>query len=311
VTFILRKPPDFESVTNAGDACMGDRIELESVGSQAPLPRGESPLTRRARPRGFVQQVSTVLIQPGLFFRSLLAAGHESRQWLWAAILILALVGISAVRHEALAGAGADTVQLPPGASGPGGPPMSGPAGPAGPGGPSIPGSAAGMSDVAATWTTALLAASGVIVAWIVVAALLSLVPMFNGVAPSFARNMQIAVWASMPLGLMAALQLIYYSAGGMPGEAGISGLLTQWSGYADLPVFLQSVVLSLTSQLTIFWVWNLVLIGLGARLALGGKRWAAAFVVLIWIVLVVVTPVAVGTTRAPLPEAPEIITLP
>lgn len=188
---------------------------------------------------------------------------------------------------------------------------MSGPVGPAGPGGPGAPGSAAGTSDVAATWTTALLAASGMVVAWIVVAGLLSLAPMFNGAAPSFARNLQIAVWASAPFGLMAALRLIYYSAGGMPGEAGISGLLPQWSGYADLPVFLQSVVLSLAGQLTVFWVWNLVLIGLGARLALGGTRWASAFVVLIWIVLVVVTPVAVGTTRAPLPEAPEIITLP
>ncbi|MBI5667373.1 MAG: hypothetical protein HZC41_05135 [Chloroflexi bacterium] len=275
----------------------------------------------RSRPRSLVGQISLVLLEPGAFFRALPFAAN-SRQWVWAALLILALVGISAVRQEALlngdtGAAPVDTGAFPGGnvSGGGGGPVPIGPGvvavQPGGfPGGggeaPPIPptDTSAAAPDVSATWTTALLAASGVILGWAILAVLLCEVSLFNGVAPSLGHNVQIAIWTSVPFGLMAALQLLYYAAGGTVGEPGISGLLTQWEGYAALPTFTRSLLLSLTSRLTLFWLWSLVLIYIGGRMALQGKAWAVLIVVVVWVVIVVVVPVLTGAVAAP-EEAP------
>lgn len=270
----------------------------------------------RSRPRGLVGQISLVLLEPGAFFRALPFV-ENSRQWVWAALLILALVGISAVRQDALLNG--DTGVTPidsgifPGGDGGGGgigrpvgPGVVIPSDPFGGGeAPPVPAEpTVSSTDVSATWTTALLAASSVILGWFILALLLCEVSLFNGVAPSLGRNVQIAIWTSVPFGLMAALQLLYYAAGGTVGEPGISGLLARWDGYAALPAFTKSLLLSLTSRLTLFWLWSLVLLYIAGRMALRGKAWAVLIVVVVWVIVVVVVPVLTGAVTVADDEA-------
>lgn len=273
-------------------------------------------LARSARPRSLVGQVGMVLLEPGAFFRALPFV-ESSRQWVWAALLILALVGISAVRQDALLNGGGSNTPASmepvfPDADISGGGVISGGGGvliPSDPFGggeapPIAPEPAAASGDVSATWTTALLAASSVILSWFILAVLLCEVSLFNGVAPSLGRNVQVAIWTSVPLGLMAALQLLYYAAGGTVGQPGISGLLAEWQGYAELPTFSRSLLLSLTSRMTLFWLWSLVLLYIGGRMALNGKAWAVMIVVVVWVIIIVVAPVLTGAITAPEKEA-------
>src|SRR5512133_3254399 len=79
---------------------MGDK-QIQTINNQ------DYALARRTRPRGLVGQMSMVLLEPGSFFHALPLA-ESSRQWVWAALLILALIGFSAVRQNALAEAAAN-----------------------------------------------------------------------------------------------------------------------------------------------------------------------------------------------------------
>ena len=152
-------------------------------------------------------------------------------------------------------------------------------------------------ADLLASWAFEM---EGVILGWFVLTVILSEVTLFNGRVPSLGQNFQVAVWASIPFALMAGLQLIYYAAGGKAGDVGVSGLLAEWGGYSRLPDFWRNVILSLASRLTLFWLWSLILIYIGARNALRGKRWASALVVVVWATLLVVVPVITGAVKAP-----------
>ncbi len=273
--------------------------------------RNNYPLARQARPRGLVGQVWALALQPNYFFSTLPQVG-DARQWFIVAVLILALNGFAAVRQEALAGgAGADAgggAAIPGDLGGlPGDPFQSG----GGPGGfdPGIlapqPQAPAASGDIASTWVTALISGSHIILGWLILMVLLGLVPMFNGRRPNFGQNLQIAIWTSVPFGLMAGLQLIFYAAGGTVGAQGIAGLLTFWQPYQDMATFGQSLLLSLASRLTVFWVWSLALVFIGARSALQGKVWAVLIVVVVWALILVVAPVLTGAIAAPpKPEA-------
>jgi hypothetical protein len=105
----------------------------------------------------------------------------------------------------------------------------------------------------------------------------------------------------------MALLNLIFYSVGGQPPSPGISTLLTVPpfdATYMGLPAFPQALLMSLTSRITFFWLWSLVLIYLGARHTLNGKRLAALLVVIAWVVLLVVIPAIINNATAA-PVAP------
>ena len=289
-----------------------------------PVRNRDYQITQRTRPRGLWGQVWLSVLQPAYFFRTLPLL-EDTRTWLWAAALILTLTGISAVRQDALlkgdtgAPAAIDFNNAASGGDGTGDTgvrPTKGGFSPApvdggGGGGeipfdsgvpPSIPtdGTGGSTSNITTTWTTALLAGTTVIIGWFVLTIILSEVTLFNGRAPSLGQNFQVAVWASIPFALMAGLQLIYYAAGGKIGGAGLSGLLVEWSGYDTLPSFWRSIILSLTSRLTLFWVWSLILIYIGARHTLHGKRWASILVVIVWATLLVVVPVVTGAVKAP-----------
>lgn len=295
-----------------------------------PVRNRDIQIIRQARPRSVWGQVWNVTLQPTGFFLALPQAPSSSRQWFWVAILILALNGFSAVRQEAIRnGSGgssdpafaADSSFSDPSSGGfsaiPGGISAQ-PSIPSGPpvdfGPPTDSGSESGGSDVSSSWVTALISASTILVGWFILAIILCEVPLFNGVRPTFGQNLQIAIWTTVPLGVMAGLQVIYIAAAGQVGAEGISGLLTLWKGYDDLSPFLRSVLLSLTSHLTVFWVWTLVLIYIGARQALNGKVWSSALVVVIWALVVIMVPVATGAISAPeaaVEPLPEPIVLP
>lgn len=271
-----------------------------------PVRNRDYAIIRQPRPRGVMSQVMTVALQPTYFFRSLPNVS-DTRQWFWVAALILILVGLSAVRQESLQSAGGANTVIPPVIDSPS-PGIERPGDSGFPGGP-FPGDTGGVplpnvpttpTDITSTWTTALISSSHIILGWFILAVLLSEVPLFNGVSPSLGQNLQIAIWTSVPVGVMAGLQLVYFAAGGVPREAGLMGLLNYWEGYQQLPTFVQSLLMSLTSRLTIFWLWTLVLLYIGARNALRGKRWAAWLVIVMWVAVLVVVPVLTGAIAAP-----------
>ncbi len=259
----------------------------------------ETMLVQQTRPRSLIGQIQALLLQPGSFFRGLTA----SRQWLWAALLILALTGAAAVRQAALIAAAASPdsgapVAIDPSMSGgfPGGgggidsgiPPDGG-----------IPGAAPAPGNVIGTWTTALVAAGTIALGWLIQMVLLCEVSLFRGHAPSLGQNLRIAVWASLPLALMAGLQLAYYAAGGSVGQAGLVGYVGQIPGYEQQSPFAQALILSALSRATIFWLWSALLLYFGARHALGGHWLTSALVVLMWAAVLIVAPVATGAIIA------------
>jgi hypothetical protein len=275
--------------------------------------RQDLQLVRQGRPRSLWSQVWTVALQPNTFFQALPQVQSSNRQWFWVAVLILALTGFSAVRQEALRGGSTTTSDFSPAPVTDFGDPFGGGGGSSSdfsglpgefPGSdtggiPTIP-DTSGSSDTASTWVTALISGSHIILGWAILSILLCEVSLFNGVRPNLGQNIQIAIWTTVPLGIMAGLQLVYYAAGGQPGTDGIAGLLPLWSGYNQQPQFLRSLLLSLTSRGTLFWLWSLALIYIAARATLQGKHWAIIPVVLAWVIILTVVPVLTGAIVAP-----------
>lgn len=274
----------------------------------------ELQLTEQITRRSLVNQIGTALMQPANFYRTL-PASHASRQWVWVGLLILALVGFSAVRYDALKTA--ETTATDTGTPIDGEIPIDAGGGKGGGGGidfGGIPSDVGGTptetteteatpEEITAKWSIALEAAGEIVLQWIIISILLIEVSLLRGRKPRMGHNWQIAIYSSLPLALMAALQLAYYYAGGKVGEEGLSGLIDQWKGYADLSEFQKNVAYSLSTRLTLFWLWSLSLLYLGARYGLKGRTWSATLVVLIWAGVLVVGPVAAGWVEAPKDE--------
>jgi hypothetical protein len=254
--------------------------------------RATGIVTYNRRPRSLWGSITTVLVQPIVFYQAFPAA----RQWLVVAAIILALYGFSAVNQPS-----AETTTETPAFEAP---VFSDPSGgmgvPSGIEGGFIPPTDVGggganppaqSSNVSRTVMTALLAAGGVVLTWFIQALILSEVSLINGIRPSFGRNFQIAVWAAVPLGVMLLIQQIYFAAGGEPGQMGLSLLLERWNGYATLPPFSRAVLMTLAANFTLFWLWSLVLLYLGGRYVLNGKRAAVLLVVVVWVIISVLLP--------------------
>lgn len=251
--------------------------------------------------RGVVGHIFAVLLQPVAFFRRL----PTTRHWLVVAFLLLLLVAAAEVRRPQLnaGGAGIPTdVGIPQGGFDPSAPALD----PSLSGGfspdagipPDIGVGGSDAPDISQTTVTGLIAAGGILLAWAIQSLILAEVSLLNGEAPKLARNLQIAVWASVPLGVMALAQLIFYALGGSGGQMGITALLMRWDGYTALPTFSQSLLHSLTQQVTLFWLWSAILVYTGARQALRGRWWAAVIAVVIWIVLAALLPVLSGAVQ-------------
>ncbi len=254
-------------------------------------------LARQVRQRNLAGQINTLLLQPAVFFRTL-PSMDLTRQWLWVGVLVLMLIGYSAVRQAEAGTSVADTM-TPPVADF-GGDEFFGGSFGAPPPGVQVPGSGGdNIGDTASTWTTFLLAATGVVLVWFGQTILLIEVSLFNGRPPSLGKNFQIAVWASIPLGLMALLQVVYMLTDGTIGDPGISGLLVETDFYADQPEFARALMLSLASIITLPWIWSMILIYYGARNALRGKWWSSLLVVVVWAIVLTVAPVVTGEVDA------------
>ncbi|MFN8531702.1 MAG: YIP1 family protein [Anaerolineae bacterium] len=270
------------------------------------------------RARGFISNVLALLLQPGYFFRTF----PTNTQWVVVAIVVLLLAGFLAVRQPTDSSGDAaapidagpvfDPSMMGSDSSGGGGVIDGGISvgPPAGFDSQNIDGGAptsgASSDEVRSTTTTALLGAGDFVLMWVLQAVLLCLVPLLRGRSASLGRNLQVAVWAAIPLGLMIGARLIYYESGGSTGTMGLSALIDHWEGFTTFSPFVQNVLFSLLSSLTLFWLWNVILIYIGGRFALNGRAWAAFLVTLMWVIIAVLIPVATGSVIAPTVQAAE-----
>lgn len=267
--------------------------------------RPKSAPSRRIIQRGLIAQISTALFQPITFFETL-APMRQTRQWLWIGFIILALIGVSAVQQvssQSTTTAPTDTSTNTP----PVGDPFSGGGGNLGGGidfGTPPPIDTGGNTPTDSTqtvnnWTVALIEATRLIIMWGALSMMLIVVPMFKGKPPQVGENIQVVIYASLPLGVMAALQLIFMAAGGQIGAAGVSGLVDDMPMYQTADPFLRSLILSGASQITLFMLWSLMMIYFGGRFLLRGHRITVLLVIIAWVALLVITPVVTGAIQA------------
>ncbi len=241
--------------------------------------------------RGFLGHLVALMTQPYLFYRAFPVSQH----WFWVALLVLGVSGFLAVQRtipaaEPVIGAPVDGGFVPD--FGEGGDPFAVPL-------PNVPidgeGTTATASDTTSQVTIALIAGGSIVLVWAGQAVFLWLVPLFNGQASSLNKTLQVAVWASVPYLLLMALQWVFRSSGGVGNEAGLSAVLSVWEGYKDISETLQLVIKSVLVQTTLFSLWNVWLLYLGARHALHGKRWVIGFVLSLWLAVAVIVPILSG----------------
>jgi hypothetical protein len=263
-----------------------------------------APLTQASRsPQGVFGQAAASLTQPKTFFRRM----PQSRQWLLMAGLVLVIFGFAASNQAQSDTTSSDTPQtqgfdltLLQGDTAAQTTNISTQA-TATPATDTVDTSEA--ADANTTLMSALLAACNVLAMWAGQVILLCVIPMLSGHPPRIGRSLQIAVWASLPLALMLALRQIYFAAGGTGGALGLSLLLEQWDGYAPLPSGAQRLLAAFMSNISVFWLWSLVLLYCGARYTLRGKYWSATLLIVIWVVAVPAVTALVGepvTTVSP-----------
>jgi hypothetical protein len=216
----------------------------------------------RRKTKGFFAQVQQVILHPVAFFEAL-PEQAESRTWLMAAFLILLLIGYSAVQQQA-----------------------------------AVP-EDFGMSTsnpVQQQVITGLMAAFGLIIAWLVQAALLIPVAMLSKRKANFALNLHIAIWSSLPFSILAMVQIAYLWAGGPIGGAGLAPAIRSVMPYETMTSAWGIFVLNFAEQFTLFGLWNLALLYLGARHSIKGNLGIALAFLIIWVILLLLVPTMIET---------------
>jgi hypothetical protein len=219
----------------------------------------------RRKTKGFFAQVQQVILHPVAFFEALPEQG-ESRTWLMAAFLILLLIGYSAVQQQA-----------------------------------AVPEefSMSTSNPVQQQVITGLMAAFGLIIAWLVQAALLIPVAILSKRNANFALNLHIAIWASLPFAILAMVQIAYLWAGGPIGGAGLAPAISSVMSYETMTSAWGIFVLNFAEQFTLFGLWNLALLYLGARYSIQGAKGsigiALAFLI-VWVILLLLVPTMIET---------------
>ncbi|MCU0514990.1 MAG: hypothetical protein MUE40_20740, partial [Anaerolineae bacterium] len=285
-------------------------------------PTRRTASARPHAPRGLWAQVRLLLLQPGAFFR----AYPHGQSWLAVALLLMLLSGFSELQRDKRlpSGTGADAAALPspaeavvdPGLLPPGeafpGDFGTSPLPPGDPGAP-LPDAAGSAGDLTADLGAVLVAGSRLPVLWGLTALLLWLAALLWRVKFRAGDALRLAVWVSVPLGLMAALQLAFYAAGGRAGLPGLTGFLDEWPAYATLPPLLQSGLLSAAGRGTLFDAWCAVLLLLAARRAVRVPGVLAGGVLLLWLAGLILLPIATGAVPVVYPERelPPLLTLP
>ncbi len=274
--------------------------------ARASRPRFSAQERARRKSHGLIGHLTTLVLQPRLFFYTLPATRH----WLVVALAALLVVGLVAVRQAAGEAASAPDAGVPlPGPDFGGGGLEVGPI-PMDPfavplpetslpesGGGALP---ATPSDTTAQVTTAVTAAAWTVGAWVLVAALLLPVRLLRGQPSSFGTNLQIAVWASVPLVGLLLVQSAFHAAGGQGAAPGLSAVLPRWMGFAEQTPEAQLLLTSALSQATLFSLASLAYLYFGARYALGGGRVISLLVVVVWAAVCVIVPVLTGDVVVP-----------
>lgn len=233
--------------------------------------------------RGFISEVLELISQPVAFFTKL-GSRQTSPHTLWIALLIIIMTTMVALQTPVTNdGSATDNGGMPfEDMSGGGSMPFE----------PGFPPDGGGIDtgtttqDPTARWTLVLTTIAKQIAQWGALTILLSLVTLLNGYMPPFAKNLEVAIWASFPLALMAGLQLAFISGGGAISAQGLSGFLDEWETFANLNLHLQSVIHALSGQVTLFWLWILWLLAIGMRFTLRGKLPVVIFTLVMWVVL-------------------------
>jgi hypothetical protein len=219
----------------------------------------------RRKAKGFFAQVQQVILHPVAFFEAL-PEQAESRTWLMAAFLILLLIGYSAVQQKA-----------------------------------AVPEdfSMSTSNPVQQHVITGLMAAFGLMIAWLVQAALLLLVAILSQRKANFALNLHIAIWSSLPFALLAMIQIAYIWAGGPIGGAGLAPAISSVMPYETMTSVWGIFLLNVAEQFTLFGLWNLALLYLGARHSIQGAKGNIGIVLaflLIWLILLLIVPTIIET---------------
>lgn len=154
-------------------------------------------------------------------------------------------------------------------------------------------------------WTMILLTLAQVLAMWFGAAVVLMLVSLFQGKRPRFGHNLQLAIWASVPLGVMALLQIIYVASGGVINSRGIARVIVNMEAYPSWSPMVQQFMLSLAMHAHLFAVWHLALLYIGARQHLGGRRVIIALVLVVWVLIAVIVPITLGLVQPPADPVP------
>jgi hypothetical protein len=244
--------------------------------------------------RGLMGQVSMVIFQPAKFFAEMPTTQHN-RQWAWMGLLLLIVIGFNSVQQYDVnnsSGSSGDSEFVDPMMGmDMGGGMMNDPFMPPDMGMGGGDTSSTGASNTSTKWEIGLVAGAGMVFVWFAQVLILSQVSLFKGQAPVLSDNLQIVIWATVPLGLMALFQMFFRWTGGTIGEAGLLGLMVQTSFYQSANPFLQAILKTLASHMTLFWLWSLVLIYIGARHVLQGRMLPSILAVVMWVVMFVAVP--------------------
>jgi hypothetical protein len=271
---------------------MSENVSRSPIGNQRP----------RKPARGLLGQVSTIVFQPAKFFAEMPRI-QDNRQWAWIGLFILIILGLNVVQQNDINTDSSPDVGFNDPFSDPmmmggmamdmmatGDPFMSGDMG-------ILDGTSTGGNGVSTStkWEMGLVAGAGMVFIWFAQAFVLSQVSLFKGKAPIWSDNLQIVIWSAIPLGLMALFQMFFRWTGGEIGQSGLSGLLIQTSFYQSANPFLQAVLHALASNLTLFWVWSMILIYVGARHVLHGQPIPSILAVVMWVVLMTTVPAIIN----------------
>ena len=145
-------------------------------------------------------------------------------------------------------------------------------------------------SRVLTLWVPLLIAVAGILFGWLLRAAVLHVSSMALGGRQSFGAVYRASAWASFPLLLGSAVQLIYLLVGGgMIAGAGLSGLLAR-RRLRPAAALAPSIPAILLSRVDLYTIWYVILLGVAVAAAGKLSRGKAAVVVAVYVVLSLLT---------------------
>jgi len=146
-------------------------------------------------------------------------------------------------------------------------------------------------SPVLTLWLPMVSAVAGILFGWLLRAAVLHVSSMALGGRQSFGAVYRASAWASFPLLLRSAVQLIYLLVGGgMIAGAGLSGLLAAAPAADGVAPTAPSIPAILLSRVDFYTIWYVILLGVAVAAAGKLSRGKAAVVVAVYVVLSLLT---------------------